>query len=230
MFHKPRLFTFAQETQYSRMPLLKTYRVETERVRLRCYEPGDAPAMSATILRNHEHLIPWMPWAVKDQHTVPFCLNLIREFRGKYDLGMDFPMAIFDQRDGSYIGGTGLHPRVGEGAYEIGYWMDREHTGQGFATHVATALTKVAFDYEGVHRMNIHMQVGNVASEHIPLRLGYHREGRLRQRLTLSENQYADIFYYSLLREEYHGSPIQQLSLKAYGFDGTELDVWKPHS
>jgi RimJ/RimL family protein N-acetyltransferase len=204
------------------MPL-RTYRIETARVILRCYAPSDAAAMSETILRNHEHLIRWMPWAVKDQHTVPFCTDLIRSFRGKYDLGMDYAMGVFDVRDGRYIGGTGVHPRVGEGALEIGYWMDERYAGQGFATHIAAALTKVCFEYEGMYRMNIHMQVGNIASERIPLRLGYQREGRLRQRIPLAAGGHADVYFFSMLREEYDASEIKAMPLKAYGFDGQLL-------
>jgi RimJ/RimL family protein N-acetyltransferase len=210
------------------MSLLRSYRIETERVILRCYAHEDAPAMSATILRNHAHLIPWMPWAVQGQHTVPFCQDLIRKFRGNYDLGIDYSMAVLDRRDGRYIGGTGLHPRVGAGAFEIGYWIDAAYAGQGFATHITGALTKVAFEYEGVHRMNIHMQVGNVPSERIPARLGYQREGTLRQYYPLGDGKFADIHYYSLLREEYDASELKMMPLRAYGCDGQLLEVMIP--
>jgi RimJ/RimL family protein N-acetyltransferase len=205
------------------MSLLRSYRIETERVTVRCYEPSDAPAMSETILRNHEHLIPWMPWAVKDQHTVPFCLDLIRKFRGNYDLGTDYAMGVFDVRDGRYIGGTGLHCRVGVGALEIGYWIDERYARQGFASHVSAALTKAAFEYEGVHRMNVHMQVGNVASERIPERLGYKREGLLRQFNPIGEGKFADIHLFTMLREEYDASEFKAMPLRAFGFDGQEL-------
>ncbi len=205
------------------MALLRTYRIETERVILRCYEAADAPAMSEVILRNHDHLNPWMPWAVKDQHTVNFCADLIRTFSGNYHLGIDYPMAMLDARDGRYIGGTGLHARVGLGALEIGYWIDGQYARQGLTTHVAAALTKAAFEYEGVHRMNIHMQVGNIGSERIPQRLGFVREGLMREFNHLSEGKYADIHRFTMLREEYDASDLKSMKLKAFGFDGSEL-------
>ena len=210
------------------MSLLPFYRLETDRFVIRCYEPADAEVMSATILRNHEHLIKWMPWAVKDQHTMPFCLNLIRTFRGNYDLGTDYPMAIFNRADGTYVGGTGLHNRAGKGALEIGYWIDENRCGQGFATHAAAALTKAAFDYREIHRMNIHMQLGNVASQRVPERLGYKMEGLLRQHYPLADNQFADILYFTMLREEYDASDLKQMNLRAFGFDGAELSIPEP--
>ena len=207
------------------MQLLRTYHIETERVILRCYQVADAAAMSEVILRNHDHLNPWMPWAVRDQHTPAFCCNLIRTFIGNYNLGIDYPMAIIDRRDGRYIGGTGLHTRVGNGALEIGYWIDRQHARQGFSTHVAAALTKVGFEYEAVHRMNIHMQVGNIGSERIPVRLGYVREGLMREFNHLSEGKYADIHRFTMLREEYDASELKSMPLRAFGYDGEELTL-----
>lgn len=203
--------------------LLQTYRIETPRVCIRCYQPDDAEAMSAVILRNSAHLLPWLPWAEEGRHTPEFCRGLLRTFRGQYDLGTDFPMGIWRREDGRYIGGTGLHPRVGEGALEIGYWLDEAVTGQGYATHVAAALTKVCFDYEGLVRVNIHMQVENGASERVPLRLGYKRDGLLRQRIPLGDGRHGDIHYFSMLREDYDASGIAAMELHAFGFAGERL-------
>jgi RimJ/RimL family protein N-acetyltransferase len=205
------------------MSLLRSYHIQTERVTLRCYLPSDAPAMSETILRNHAHLIPFMHWAVKDQHTVEFCTALIRTFSGNYHLGIDYPMAVLDVRDGRYIGGTGLHTRVGKGAYEIGYWIDERYGRQGFTTHVAAALTKVAFEFEAIHRMNIHMQVPNDVSQRIAERLGYKRDALLRGMYPLPDGQFGDIYYYTMLREDYDATDLKSMPMRVFGFDGAEL-------
>jgi RimJ/RimL family protein N-acetyltransferase len=205
------------------MPIIKSYRIETERLILRCYAPSDAPAMSEVILRNHAHLHPWMPWAVKDQHTIDFCEDLIRLFRGNFDLGIDQSMGIFLKDSGQYIGGCGLHPRVGPGAFEIGYWVDGAECNKGYAQEAAAGLTKAAFEFEGVHRMNIHMQIGNLPSEAIPPKLGYLKEGTLRQWFPLGEGKFADIHYFSMLREEYDAAALKAMPIKAFGFDGNEL-------
>jgi RimJ/RimL family protein N-acetyltransferase len=207
------------------MAHLPLYRIETERVTVRCYTPSDAPAMSETILFNDAYLAEWMPWAGKGTHTPQFCTQLLRQFRGNFDLGIDYTMGVWDARDGRYIGGTGYHPRVGDGAYEIGYWIDRRYAGQGLATHVAGALTKAAFEFGGVHRMNIHMQVGNLASERVTERLGYKREGLLRQFFMLKEGQYADIHVFSMLREDYDASALKAIPIRAFGIDDLELTL-----
>ena len=67
----------------------------------------------------------------------------MRIFRGNFDLGKDFVYGIFDATDGSIVGGTGLHPRIGPGACEIGYWIRKEAVGRGFATEAAAVVANV---------------------------------------------------------------------------------------
>ena len=38
------------------------YRIETERLVLRCYDPEDAPLLKDAVDRSLDHLRPWMPW------------------------------------------------------------------------------------------------------------------------------------------------------------------------
>ena len=42
------------------------YRIVTERLVLRCYDPMDAPLLKAAIDGSLEHLRAWMPWAYND--------------------------------------------------------------------------------------------------------------------------------------------------------------------
>ncbi len=48
------------------------------------------------------------------------------------DRGEDFVYGIFDKDETEVIGGTGMHPRVGPQAQEIGYWMAAKHAGKGY--------------------------------------------------------------------------------------------------
>ncbi len=41
----------------------KTYRIETDRLILRCYRLEDASMVSEAIGKSLDHLRPWMPWA-----------------------------------------------------------------------------------------------------------------------------------------------------------------------
>ena len=47
-------------------PLARTYRIETERLVIRCYEPDDAPKLHEAITRSLDHLRPWLPWVQQE--------------------------------------------------------------------------------------------------------------------------------------------------------------------
>ena len=119
---------------------LPAYRIITPRLVVRCWEPTDAPLMKAAIDSSVEHLLPWMPWASAEPEELQKKIDLLRHFRGQFDLGVDFVYGIFDRDETAVIGGTGLHTRVGEGAREIGYWIRLEEIGKGYATEAARAV------------------------------------------------------------------------------------------
>src|SRR5262245_48834451 len=126
------------------------YRVETARLLLRCWQPGDAPLLEAAIGASLDHLRPWMPWIADEPMARAARVELLREFRGRFDLGHDFIYGIFDRGESRVLGGSGLHVRSGPEIREIGYWIHADHVGQGLATEAAGALTRVAIEVEGI--------------------------------------------------------------------------------
>jgi RimJ/RimL family protein N-acetyltransferase len=193
------------------------YRIVTERLVIRCWEPRDAPMLSAAIEASKEHLRPWMPWA-KDLNDVDSVYQRLRKFRADFDLGTNFVYGVLDRGETMVLGGTGFHPRVGPGALEIGYWVHVDHVGRGYATELAAALTKVAFEVNGVHRVDIHVDPANARSVAVPRKLGFTREATLRSRLVRHDGTYADSTIWTMLREEYEASSVKAARVEA--FDG----------
>src|SRR5262245_41910016 len=97
------------------------YRIETERLVVRCYQPADAPLLKAAIDASLDWLRPWMPWAQNEPRPVAEKVSLLRQFRGAFDLGQDFPYGVFNPEETELLGSCGLHLRVGPDAREIGY-------------------------------------------------------------------------------------------------------------
>jgi RimJ/RimL family protein N-acetyltransferase len=143
---------------------------------LRCWQPEDAPLLKAAIDASLEHLRPWMPWAHQEPSDIEAKIALLRRYRGKFDLGEDFVYGVFSRDEKQVLGGTGLHLRLGEGAREIGYWIHKEHVGRGLATELTTALTKVAFEVDGVERVEIHCDPENRASAAVARKSGFVHE------------------------------------------------------
>ena len=140
------------------------YRVHTQRLVIRCWQPEDAPLLKASIDENLDHLRPQMPWAMNEPTDLQTKIESIRQFRGQFDLGQDFTYGIFNLDETRVLGGTGLHPRIGEAALEIGYWIHHAYTNKGLATETAAALTQVAFKINKVSRVEIHCDPENIAS------------------------------------------------------------------
>jgi RimJ/RimL family protein N-acetyltransferase len=201
------------------------YRIQTSRLVIRCWQPGDAPLLQTAITQSLDHLRPWMPWAHSEPEELQAKVERLRHFRGLFDLGQDFIYGIFNTDETQVLGGTGLHTRAGEGAREIGYWMHQDYVNQGLATEAAAALTAVAFEIDQVQRVEIHCDLENVRSAAIPRKLGFTHEGTLRQRTPFLKEEPRDRMIWTLLRSEYAASLAAQKELMAYDVIGQPILV-----
>ena len=200
-------------------PTGPAYRIETSRLVIRCYDPADAPRLQEAVAASLEHLKPWMPWAHVDPQTVQDRIELLRTFRGQFDLGQDFVYGIFSADETELIGGSGLHTGQGPQIPEIGYWIRAERIHQGYATESTAALVKVAFDIGRVQRVEIRCDPKNTASAAIPARLGFRREGVLRHNLDfLGEPRDTEVW--GLTLHEYPDSPAAQAAIRAFDASG----------
>lgn len=199
------------------------YRIETQRLVLRCWNPDDAPLLKEAIDASVEHLKPWMPWVHVEPEDLEVKVARLRKFRGNFDLDNEYVYGIFDRDEGQVLGGTGFHTRVGEGALEIGYWIHAGHINQGLATEVAAALTKVAFEINKAMRVEIHCDPANVRSARTPEKLGYVKEGVLRQRVPTHEGDLRDSEIWTMLADEYAASASKELEIEAFNVVGERL-------
>jgi ribosomal-protein-serine acetyltransferase len=153
--------------------------IVTERLVLRPWEDDDADALTEAITASLEHLRPWMAWIAEEPLGRAGRLDLIDRFRHERDTGQSLGLGIF-LHDGTVVGGTGLHARIGPGGLEIGYWVHVDHVGRGIATEAAGALTDAGLALEEVDRIEIHHDVENRASGRVPAKLGFTRVERIR--------------------------------------------------
>lgn len=199
------------------------YRIETQRLVLRCWNPADAPLLKAAIDENLDHLRPWMPWIHEEPQSLQQKINLLRQFRSQFDQGENFIYGIFSLDEHSVLGGTGLHPRIGKDALEIGYWIHVHHIGKGLATEVAAALTKVAFEVEQVDRVEIHCDPNNHSSAAVPRKLDFIHEATLRRRVEDHNQQKRDSMIWSMFAEAYASSPAIHAKIAAFNALGQKL-------
>lgn len=199
------------------------YRVETERLVLRCWEPRDAQQLKDAIDSSLDHLRAWMPWAYGEPEALDAKAKRLRGFRALFDADKDFIYAIFNADESLVIGGSGLHTRPGEGAREIGYWIRTSHINQGCATEASAALTKVAFEVEAVDRVEIHCSPHNLASASVPRKLGFKHEATLRRQGPVKDGEPVDSMIWTLHADEYPGSLPSHARIQAYDVLGRRI-------
>ena len=198
------------------------YRIETNRLIIRCWDPKDAALIQEAAAASKEHLLPFMPWAANEPQTVEQKAELTRRFRGLFDRGEDYVYGIFNRDESRALGGTGLHTRLSGNALEIGYWLHKDFINQGYITESTAALTKVAFEIYHVDRMEIHCSVENLASAAVPRKLGYIHEAT-RRRLTYANGKPSDSMVWTLFADEYPNTPSASAAIRAFDVAGNSL-------
>lgn len=179
------------------------YRIETERLVIRCYEPRDAPLLSDALNSSVEHLKTFMPWADGLPQSLEDSYALLRTFRAAFDSGEEFICGFFDSGEGELLGGGGLHPRGGPRGMDIGYWIRASATRRGLTTEAAAALTRAGIEVCEADRIEIHVDPLNEASLGVPRKLGFVEEATLRRRLPTREGEpLRDVTIFTMFRED----------------------------
>jgi RimJ/RimL family protein N-acetyltransferase len=110
-------------------------------------------------------------------------------------------------RDGNrLIGGCGLYESNFESREGwIGYCLNRQFWGQGYATEAARALLKFGFTDFNLHRIFATCDPANTASAHVMEKIGMQYEGHLRENTT-SKGAWRDSLLYAILDREWKTS------------------------
>jgi RimJ/RimL family protein N-acetyltransferase len=182
------------------------YRIETPRLVLRCPEVADVRAVHEGLLESLDALRPWMPWAAGEPVSLDDRIRVIQGMRAGFDRGEDFAFMAYDAATGGFVGGMGLHPRVGPGGLELGYWIRRTAQGRGLAGEGAGALLRAAFEHMNADRVEIRIEPSNTASQRVVAKLGIPREVTLLRRFP-RDGKLRDVDVYTLYADAFPQTP-----------------------
>ena len=140
-----------------RMRFVESETIETARLRLRAYGPGDEPA-SVALMTDAEVMRHVGDGAMTPERAA----RVFRKIFELYETGAWGIWAIEERASGRFAGGAEIKPRT-SGDWEIVYVLARDSWGKGYATEVASAL--VAF---GLGRMKLPRVVATVAYDNAP--------------------------------------------------------------
>jgi len=200
------------------------YRVETERLVLRCWAPEDAPRCREVLDVCDDHLRPMIPFMKDEPRTLQQTAQWLRGHRAAFDLDQMYRYAVFDANEQKLLGENMLLARVGPGGLEIGYWTHKDALGKGIATEATCAVIGVAFEIEKVDRVEIMCAPENSASASIPAKLGFTHEATLKKRALDSEGGICDLMVWSLFAADYPSSPSAVTTFRAFDCMGDVIE------
>jgi RimJ/RimL family protein N-acetyltransferase len=180
------------------MPL-PTPTLPTARLLLRPFAQADAQALFA-LQSNARVLRYWdaPPWKerARAERFIAACAQMAQE-------GTGARLAIERAADRAFIGWCCLVQwNPDHRSARMGYCLDEPAWGQGFATEAAAALLHWAFDSLDLNRVQAETDTRNTASSRVLEKLGFVREGTLREDCIVN-GEVSDSWVYGLLRRDW---------------------------
>lgn len=179
--------------------LLPTPTLSTARLRLRPFAEGDkedlfAMQSNARVLRYWD-APPWRERAQADRF-----ISMGRQMEQE---GTGARLAIERLTDDQFVGWCSLSQwNPSYRSARMGYCLAEAAWGKGFATEAATALLEWAFDTLDLNRVQAETDTRNTASSRVLEKLGFVREGTLREDCIV-DGDVSDSWVYGLLRREW---------------------------
>jgi len=175
----------------------------TERLVIRSPSQKDAEGLRDAIEESLDDLRPWMPWA---DHAPTLaeaeenCAKAVQDFND----GKDHRLHFFLKESNIFLGGSGLH-RIDWSVpkFEIGYWIRRSYSGNGYVTEAVEEISRYAFDELGAKRVVITTSPENEKSWRVAERLGFALEGTLRNDCRNTDGSLRDTRIYAKIAKDY---------------------------
>ena len=174
-----------------------------DRTYLRGLQLGDEQVVLETVLANYDRLRKHMHWMTPD-FSIEDARSFVFRNIDAVHAGKAFSLAIM--RDERFAGSIGyVYIDTIARKTEIGYWIDGREEGKGIISMSCRRLINYAFGDLGMNRIEIRCSVENLRSAAVPERLGFTREGVLRQ-AEKRDGRLHDFAMYGLLRSEWNGA------------------------
>ena len=194
------LWAAIRRNEYRLVKTLPT--ITCERVLLRPLRTSDVDAIF-NIFSNPKVMRYWSRPPLPDRNAAEI---LTQEIIRDVDLGAMMKWGLARLSDDTVIGtATLFHIDFDNGRAELGYAMAQESWGQGYMGEALQALVKYSFNTLNLRRLEGDVDPRNRASIRTLERLGFRREGFLRERWDVA-GEIQDALFYGLLKREWQNS------------------------
>lgn len=177
----------------------------TSRCVIRRFREGDGSPLYELLQRNHTHLIDQFPSILSEADSPEGAEAYVRRKLAGWLLQEEFAMGIWDAEAKLlgciHIFNIDWHTPKGE----VSYFIDHQHSGQGIMTEVLSRIVQFSFQDLHMEKLNLHTLIDNYNSQRLARRVGFSREGDLRNEFRRQSGTLVDLMRFGLTREVYGG-------------------------
>lgn len=171
-----------------------------EEMTLRMLTARDAEPLYKLTDQSRDNLKKWLPW-LNDMNSVDDSLQFIKNSFQVYNNRKGITAGIFwNEKLVGIIGFNDLDFKNKIGY--IGYWLGENYQGKGLMTTAVSSLLTYGFTELSLNRIDLRAASKNMPSRAIAERLGFKKEGEIRQVEWLYDH-YVDHVIYGMLREDW---------------------------
>jgi RimJ/RimL family protein N-acetyltransferase len=185
--------------------LRPAYPLETARLRLRPFSPGDLEELHA--FHSLPEVARFLYWEARDLAQVRQVLDAKTGQTALEDEGQVLALAVVLRETGVVVGEVSLHwlsRRHRQG--EIGFVFHPGYQGRGLATEAAEAVLGLGFDGLGLHRVIGRCDALNLPSARLMERLGMRQEAHFVHN-EIFKGAWGDELVYAMLEDEWRARP-----------------------
>jgi ribosomal-protein-alanine N-acetyltransferase len=180
-------------------------------LRLRYATPADAPRFFE--LARDREVTRYFSWGYQQPADAEGWIASLPAKREAGEL-LDF---VIEHSDEGIIGSTGLSELSSRDRRAmVGTWLGRAYWGSGANAEAKALVCALAFGPLGLRRLGAYAGLENSRSQRALERLGFRREGELREWHIHGERSY-DLAIYGLLRTEWQASPLAGVAVTTSG-------------
>jgi [ribosomal protein S5]-alanine N-acetyltransferase len=186
----------SSEALFNEYPFLKS-----DRITLKKIEESDLNDLYE--IYSNENLFQYRPGKAKKNITS--VKNMIGHFTRDFNKKKMIFLGIFLNDENEKLIGVGeifdLNRRVN--SITIGYTLNEDYWGNGFATETSKIIIDFLFQHIKVNRIQAFVMPENVKSKNVLLRNNFKKEGVIRKGEYWTDKGIVDLEIYSILKEEY---------------------------
>ena len=177
---------------------MKRLKLENDRLMMRPLEARDSGAILELVVAPEIAANTFVPQPYPPEAADEF----IQRGRDSWRDDDAYVFAIIEKSSQRFAGCMGIHPVSEHNRAEVGYWLGAPFWGRGLATSALRLLLQFGFETLKLNRVEAGCFDHNPASGRVMEKAGLRLEG-LRRQYVMHREQYKDVLWYAILREDY---------------------------